>query len=93
MVKENREKSISVQRETWMEILKTKPKHTAIAIAIDTPYLFQASWTWGRSTANEAKDLVLRDCETLKKERNERKVPLVRSKCKLYSVDGVIQGK
>lgn len=92
LVKNGREKSVSIKLEEWNETLKTKPTHTALAVAVDTPtFFYQAAWVWGSNTAEEARIKVLNDCEKLKKERIKNNKSKIYSKCKIYSIDGVKQ--
>jgi len=84
-------KSVAMKLEGWRETLQSKEKHRALAVAIDTPYLFQAAWVWNRSSKEKARESALKDCEKFRSERvGEGKKP-VRSSCKIYSVNGVIQ--
>ena len=91
VVKENRLKTASVKLEGWLETLQSKEKHTAMAVAIDTPHLYQAAWVWGRGTQEKAKSDALTDCEKLRSERVSKGKKPVRSECKIYSTDGVKQ--
>ncbi|WP_295422254.1 hypothetical protein [Sulfurovum sp.] len=84
-------KSVAMKTKEWVEILRTKPKHTALAIAIDTPYLYQAHWVWDRDTVEQAKEDALQLCEDDKLKRVDENKSIVYAPCKLYSVDGVRQ--
>ena len=91
VVKNKPIKSVAMKLEGWLETLQSKDKHTSLAVAIDTPYLYQAAWVWNRSSKEKARESALEDCEKLRSERVGKGKKPVRSPCKIYSVDGVKQ--
>ncbi len=90
-VKRGRQASASIKLKGWFEELQSKPKHTALAVAVDTPYLYQAWWVWGYSSKEKARINALQKCEKARSERVSKGKKPVLSTCKIYSIDGVKQ--
>lgn len=92
LVKETRFTTAAEHYQKYFDKLQTGfevGKHTAMAVANDTPHssIWYGGWKW--NTTDEAKEFVLTKCEEDRKKRVENKKTPIKSKCRLYSVDGV----
>ena len=86
LIKKHRGESASVYFNNEFESFQSKHynKHTAIAVAYDTPYQAKGiGWTAGASDRESAKGVALSECA------KRRKKYKVKGKCQIYSVDGV----
>jgi len=86
-------KSATIWFKESFDDLQTKEKHTAMAVANDTPYAYQRYRAWGWDSVQKAKDYALKKCEETRKTRKDRGKKELYSKCRLYSIDGVIQSQ
>lgn len=84
-------RSASVWFKNSFDELQNKNKYTAMAVANDTPRSYQRYRVWDYNSAEKAKEAALKKCEETRKTRKERGEKEILSKCRLYSVDGVIQ--
>ncbi len=90
--KKNMLRSAAIWYQKSFDNLKTKEKYTAFAVANDLPYTYTGYSAWDFSTADKAKEHAFKKCEERRKKR-EGTNREIKSKCRLYSVDGVIQPK
>ena len=84
-------KSASVWFKDHFDELQTKDKHTAMAVANDIPRSYQRYRAWNYNSVQKVKEYVLKRCEEKRLTRKKREKKDIHSKCRLYSVDGVIQ--
>ena len=89
LVKETRRPSATISFQESFEWLQAKETHRAMAVANDTPFSYTRYRTWNWSSKDKAKERALIRCEERKKARVENKKTPIKSKCRLYSVDGV----
>ena len=92
LVKETRRQAATENYKNYFDKLQTEvevEKHTAMVVANDTPFYFIYYGGSKWNTTDEAKEFALTKCEDGRKKKVENKKKPIKSKCRLYSVDGV----
>jgi len=87
----------SISASVWLkekfDELQGKEKHTAMAVANDTPYVMKLSWAYNEVSAQRAEENALKRCEEARKKLKSEGKKEIFSQCRLYSVDGEIKSQ